>query len=188
MPKILNFLKTDQKIIDSIQNGDDNVLGILYEKNLTMITKLVKDNSGTENDSAELLQDALVILWEKIRKNEFELRSKISTFLYAVVKRKWLQELARRKKYTELNEVVDHSNNEPSAEANLQEAEMIDMVKSCMRLLSPLCQNILTAYYYENKSMSEISKLYSLANENVAKSKKYQCKKHLEDLVRAELR
>ena len=53
-----------------------------------------------------------------------------------------------------------------------------------MKQLSPICQQILTAFYYEDKSMQEISKSLGLANEDVAKSKKYQCKKELERLVK----
>ena len=56
-----------------------------------------------------------------------------------------------------------------------------------MKQLSVLCQQILTAFYYDEKSMQEISILLHLANEDVAKSKKYQCKKELEHLVKKAL-
>jgi DNA-directed RNA polymerase specialized sigma24 family protein len=56
-----------------------------------------------------------------------------------------------------------------------------------MDQLSPLCKKILLLYYYEDRSMAEISKMLDLANENVAKSKKYQCKKELEQLVKAHI-
>ena len=93
MPNILSILKSDTKIIESIRKGDDSVLGLLYDKNIHMITKFIKDNNGTNYDSSELLQDALVVLWEKVRKNEFELKSKISTFLYAVVGEKFTKHI-----------------------------------------------------------------------------------------------
>jgi RNA polymerase sigma factor (sigma-70 family) len=187
MPNIISIFKSDNKLIEAIRDGDDTALGYLYEKNLRMITKYIKENNGNDYDASEILQDALVILWEKILETEFVLTSKISTFLYGIVKRKWLQELARRKRYTVLDEVKKNPGTDNSAEENLQESETIEIVKSCIKQLSPLCQKILVAHYYQEKSMTDICKLTGLANENVAKSKKYQCKKQLEQLIKSAL-
>jgi len=187
MPNIISIFKSDSKLLESIKCGDDSVLGYLYEKNLRMITKYIKENNGSDYEASEILQDALVILWEKIHETEFVLTSKISTYIYSIVKRKWMQELARKKRYTVLDDVKKNPGSDKNAEENLQDLETVEIVKSCIKQLSPLCQKILVAYYYEEKSMNDICKLTGLANENVAKSKKYQCKKQLELLVRSAL-
>lgn len=187
MAKLISLFKSDLKLIESIKKGDDSVLGDLYDKNIRMILKYITGNHGTDYEASELLQDALVILWEKARREEFVLTSKISTFIYAVVKRKWLQELARRKRYVNIEEVNDNPGTDKSVEEDMQDSETVDIVKRCIERLSPLCQKILVSYYYEERSMSEICKISGLANENVAKSKKYQCKKQLEQLVKAAL-
>jgi len=149
-----------------------------------MITKFLKENNGNDYDASELLQDALVILWEKIQHNEFVREAKLSTFLYAVVKKKWLQELARRKRYTTLDAVSNNPGPDGESLQYLQDKEQVELIRKCMEMLSPLCQKILTLYYYEEKSMAEIAAVTSLANEDVAKSKKYQCKKDLEVLLK----
>jgi len=115
------------------------------------------------------------------------MQSKISTFLYAVVKRKWLQELAYQKKYTSLEPVENNPGNLDTIDESFEERELADIVKNCIKLLSPLCQKILIAFYYDEFSMQEISIKFGLANEDVAKSKKYQCKKELERLVKKTL-
>jgi len=183
MVKILHLPKSDEQILNLVINGDEAVLTYLYEKNRRMILKYVTENNGTEYDAAELLQDAIVILWENVRKEKFTLSSKISTYLYGVVKNNWLKELSRRAKYTDLNPV--RSNPDDNMAKTDEEEELIETIKICIGRLSNLCKQILTLYYYENKSMSEISKLTGLANENVAKSKKYQCKKELEQMIRS---
>jgi len=187
MTRLFKLLKTDAQLITAIQEGDDSALGVLYNKNLRMIIKYMVTNSGTEEEAREYLQDALVIFWEKVRNREFELKAKISTFLFAVVKRRWLRELARRKKHTNLNAIETKFGENPSAEEEIQEKETAEIVRSCMSQLKPLCRKILTYYYYDQKSMTEISRLTGLANENVAKTKKYQCKKELEALVKKAL-
>jgi RNA polymerase sigma factor (sigma-70 family) len=184
MTKFLRFLISDEQLLDSIRNGDDSVLSYLYEKNVRMIMKYIIQNSGTENDATIILQDALVIFWEKARREDFVLKSKISTYLYAVAKKKWLQELTYRKRHTTLEYVSENPGNSQGIDDTMEEEELSEIVKRSMRQLSKLCQQILAAFYYEEKSMQEISKSLGLANEDVAKSKKYQCKKELERLVK----
>ena len=184
MTRFLRFLISDDQIIKSIRQGDDSVLSYLYEKNLRMIMKYTLQNNGTENDATIILQDALVIFWEKARGEDFTLKSKISTYLYAVARKKWLQELAYRKKHTTLDNLGDKPGDLKAADDSMEENELAGIVKKCMGQLSTLCQEILMAFYYNEQSMQEISKLLGLANEDVAKSKKYQCKKELERLVK----
>jgi RNA polymerase sigma factor (sigma-70 family) len=184
MTRFLRFLINDEQIIKSIRQGDDSVLSYLYEKNVRMIMKYIIQNNGNEADARVILQDALVIFWEKSRKEDFVLKSKISTYLYAVAKKKWLQELTYRKKHTTLEQISNNPSNSTQADDALEEDELSGIVKKCMKQLSALCQQILTAFYYDENSMQEISKSLGLANEDVAKSKKYQCKKELERLVK----
>lgn len=184
MTGLLRIFQSDEQIIDSIRNGDDSALSHLYEKNIRMVMKFIVQNNGNESDAMNILQDALVILWEKIDKNEFMLTSKISTYLYSVVRNKWLQELAYRKKHTDLGQIPENPGHLFTVDESVEDRELIAIVKNCIQNLTPLCQKILTAFYYEEKSMQEISQLVGLANEDVAKSKKYQCKKELERLVK----
>ena len=92
MTRFLRFLISDEQVLKSIRKDDDSVLSYLYEKNLRMIMKYIIQNNGSESDAIIILQDALVIFWEKARKDDIVLKSKISTYLYAVAKRRWLQE------------------------------------------------------------------------------------------------
>lgn len=187
MTRIFQLLKTDTQLLNAIRQGDDSALGILYNKNLRMIIKYFLTNNGTEEEAKEYLQDALVIFWEKVRNDQFELKSKITTFIFSIVKNRWLRELARRKKHTNLDSVEANPDGTANAEEEYQINETAEIVRDCINRLSQLCQKILKYYYYDNMSMTEISKLTGLANENVAKAKKYQCKKELEGLVRKAL-
>jgi RNA polymerase sigma factor (sigma-70 family) len=187
MTKLLRFYTSDEQIIKSICDGDDSVLVYLYQKNLRMIMKYIGQNNGNEVDAREILQEALVTFWEKVRKGDFILQSKISTFLYGVVRKKWLQELNRRKRYTTLEQISNNPGEDTDIADTIEATELIEIIKHCLRKLSPICQKILTAFYFEEKSMHDISVMLGLANEDVAKSKKYQCKKELEHLVKQDI-
>ena len=142
MTRFLRFLISDDQILKSIRHGDDSVLSYLYEKNVRMIMKYIIQNSGNEADARIVLQDSLVIFWEKARKEEFVLKSKISTYLYAVAKKKWLQELTYRKKHTTLENLTDKPSDSKQIDDSMEENELAGIVKQCMKQLSGLCQGV----------------------------------------------
>jgi RNA polymerase sigma factor (sigma-70 family) len=185
MAKLFPLLRSDKSIIEAIRNNNETALDYLYNANLKMVIKLVIENNGTQDDAVEILQDVLVLFWEKVIKGDFDLTSKISTYLYAVAKNKWLQELNRRKKLTKIENVHNNPGKDGSIMEQIEEEETIEIVKKCLNNLSPLCRQILILYYYQEKTMTEIKKITGLANENVAKTKKYQCKKELENMLKS---
>ena len=184
MVQIIHLFQSDEQLVDLIRKDDDGALTYLYEKNIRMILKYIIQNSGSEKDAVSLLQDALVILWENVKKQDFILKSRLSTYLYGVVKNLWLRELARQRKTTALDELSANPGHNPGPAEKVEEDELKTIIKTCMSQLSDICQKILIAFYYEELSMQEISRQLGLAGEDVAKSKKYQCKKELERLVK----
>ena len=182
---MLSIYKSDKSILEAILANDESVLEYLYKSNIRMIIKLVINNNGTREDAQELLQDILVLFWEKVFKRQFNLTSKISTYLYAVAKNKWLQELNRRKRHTNIEDIKNNPGTDELVIDRIEEQETIEIVKKCLDRLKPLCKKILILYYYHGKSMNEIKEETGLANENVAKAKKYQCKKELESMIKS---
>ena len=65
MAKILPLYRSDKSILEAIHNKDETVLDYLYKSNSRMINKLVVENNGSQDDAVELLQDVLVLFWEK---------------------------------------------------------------------------------------------------------------------------
>jgi RNA polymerase sigma factor (sigma-70 family) len=185
MARLFPLFRSDKSIIDAIANNNETVLDYLYQANLKMISKLVCENNGTEEDAVEILQDTLVLFWEKVVKGNLNLTSKISTYLYAVAKNKWLQELNRRKKIASIDDIYNNPGNDRSVMEQLEEEETNKIVRSCIKRLKPLCRKILILYYYHERSLREIKDITGLANEDVAKAKKYQCKKELENMLQS---
>ena len=185
MARLFPLFQSDKSIIDAIRNNNETALGYLYQANIKMIIKLVGENNGTQEDAVEILQDTLVLFWEKVVKGDLNLTSKISTYLYAVAKNKWLQELNRRKKLTDINSIHNNPGNDRSVMERLEEEETNEIVRICLNQLKPLCRKILVLYYYHERNMREIKDITGLANEDVAKAKKYQCKKELENMLQA---
>ena len=178
------FLNDDVRILDQIRKGDEEALVTLYRANEKQVAAFVMGNSGTSDDAEDMLQEALVILWERVRTGCYERTAKISTFIFGIVKNLWLRRLARARR-----EIVASMDDDPppSGDASPLE-EMIEneesvRIASALETLGDPCKKLLLLYYWEEVSMEEIAAQLGFANADTVKSKKYQCKKALQKLL-----
>jgi len=184
----LFFLNDDSKLLDALRNGDDSVLEELFDKNRRSVASLVIRNNGTEDDVEDVLQESLIVLWERIRKGTFEYQAKLSTFIYATAKNIWLRKLARqRREFTSSGETFDIPNGDSTPYEEMEENERVLAVEHAMEEIGNPCRDILLLYYWEEQTMEAIAVKLGFANADTVKSKKYQCKKALEKLVKKAL-
>jgi RNA polymerase sigma factor (sigma-70 family) len=181
----LLFFNEDSKLLDALRNGDDEALVELYEKNRRAVSSLVGRNQGTEDDIEDVLQEAIIVLWERVRSGRFEHNAKLSTFLYAIAKNIWFRRLARRRKEVCVaSDMVETASSDPIPIEELEDNERVRAVQTAMEQIGNPCRDILLLYYWEERSMEEIAAKLGFANSDTVKSKKYQCKKILERLVK----
>ncbi len=188
MAASLLFLNTDAKILDLIREGDDKGLVMLYEANRKPIRAYILRNSGTEDDADDLLQEALIVLWERIRTNRFEYKARLSTFIYATVKNMWRRRLARKHHESPADIEADTGRIESATALDIMvESEEARRVNEALDTLGEPCRTLLILFYWEERSMEEIAAALHFANAETAKSKKYQCKKALQKLLKKRL-
>ena len=46
-----------------------------------MVMQLIINNNGTPDDAKDIYQEAIIVLYNKIKKGDFELNSKLKTFI-----------------------------------------------------------------------------------------------------------
>jgi RNA polymerase sigma factor (sigma-70 family) len=178
----LNFYP-EREILQRIKANDRNILGEIFIKYEKLIFSYIKNHGGSNSDAEDILQEAIIVLWQKVNSGNFELSAKLSTFLLAVAKNKWMAEMRKRKKYSGQEIPENKPVNNPSSLEVLLSDEKKDQIQKALNKIHPLCRKLLLLFYFEEKSMIEIAKTLNLANTDVAKSKKYQCKKSLEEVL-----
>ncbi|NQU66321.1 MAG: sigma-70 family RNA polymerase sigma factor [Candidatus Marinimicrobia bacterium] len=178
------FKSSDREIIRRIKANDREVLGELFIQYKRMVNNYIQSNGGSREDAEDMLQEAIVVVWQKACSEHFELSSKISTFLFAVVKNKWRAAL-RKRENIDHNLVDEDFTNFPSpSDGEQSRKDRIEIIMKSLKEMDPQCKHLLLLYYFEGRNMEEISTLLKFANVNVVKSKKYQCKKKLETIVK----
>jgi len=181
MKPSLFFITSDAKILDLIRKGDEEALVTLFDSNRKPIAAYIIRNSGTTEDAQDVLQESLVILWERIRIGRFEYKAQLSTFIYATAKNLWSQRL-RQKKHLSSAEIDPeaHQDQSPSVLDSLVATEQVELVRTALETIGEQCRKLLLLFHWEEQSMEEIAMRLGFANADTAKAKKYQCKKALE--------
>lgn len=168
----------EKAIFDRICSGDEGALDLVYTKYYRMMTKLVINNSGTEQEAKDIYQEALVVFWQKAISGNLVMTSKMSTYIYSICFNLWRKELERKKRHTheakDSSEIQDHDRQ-----------ERIKIISKCVKDLDDTCRKVLTYFYFDGLSMTDIADKLGFANTNTAKTKKYKCKQKLDELVKS---
>ena len=164
-------------------------LGIknLYTNNRTKIFSMVLKNNGTYDDASDILQEGVITVWNNFKANKIsDLNCTLDTYLYAVCRNKWLNELRRRGKSSLklINEAIaEQIPNESEVDFLIENEDKIKDIEKGIFSLGETCQKVLKLFYYENRSMDEIATETGLSGENAAKTKKYKCLQQLKKKV-----
>lgn len=170
---------SEKKLFEELKAGNDKALIQLYNDNYTMVRNYIMRNNGKTEDVEDMLQEAVVVVWENVRKKEFELSSLLSTYLMGIVKNMWLKKLSKAAR-------IDFDNDKVTAlrKGYHQEFgnEKLRVVGLMMDRLDEGCRQILTLFYFKDLETQKIAEIMQFANSDVVKSKKYQCFKKLQAL------
>ncbi|SEN37324.1 RNA polymerase sigma factor, sigma-70 family [bacterium A37T11] len=177
------FFADDQQLIHGLKQGSSETLDHLYRTYFPMVVKLIRDNSGTEEDAKDIFQDTVLVLYDRVRQPDFELTSKLKTYLYAVSRRLWLKQLNRNGRFND--DIADYED-ALAIEEDLGIHEETDrqyyqMEEALMQLGEP-CKSIITDFYIQNRSMQDICDKFGYTNADNAKNQKYKCLQRLKKL------
>jgi RNA polymerase sigma factor (sigma-70 family) len=185
MKPTLFFLNDDAKILDLMKKGEEDALVMVYRQNKKAIFSFVMRNNGSEDDAEDVLQESVVILWERVQNGRFEHSAKLSTFLFAVAKNVWSRK--RMRKQREPATEFDNDSFDSSEQSQLEmmiDSERSQTIARALQKLGDPCRTLLVLYYWEERTQNEIAVTMGFANAATVKSKKYSCKKMLETILK----
>ena len=161
------------------------MLLLLYRRNFPQLRSYITRNSGDISDAEDMMQESLVIFWQKAQQESFTLTAKLDTFLFAVAKNLWLKQLRKNGREIVQDMTSDHSLD--LAEEDEADSDLADQHAALAKYLDKIgdtCKDLLSLFYFEGWDMERIAVKLRFANAQTAKAKKYQCKKKLEELIK----
>lgn len=176
---------TEQDLINGLKQTDiQATVKKLYDSCFESIVAQVCTNGGNREDGADIFQEAVIVLIDKVRSGQFRGESSVKTFISAIARNLWLHELRTRSRrsqreimYMKADATSLHIQRHAAADTDYKALEKI------MQETGETCRKILTGFYYENKSMKELLSAFEYENEQVLRNRKSKCMKKLKSLL-----
>jgi RNA polymerase sigma factor (sigma-70 family) len=171
------------ELLDGLAHNDRKAIERIYKENFGMIQSFILNNNGSADDARDIFQEAMILLYEKARGGNFELTSKLKTYVYSVCRRLWLKRLQQLQRFgtpvESLEEVVPV---EEELEEQDRRNEAFGVMEKALSHLGEPCKSLLEAYYVHKKQMLEIAESFGYTNADNAKNQKYKCLMRLKKL------
>ena len=167
-----------QEIIKGIDRCKDSIIRYVYRSCYPDVRKLILTNGGNEHDAQDIFQEGLIKVYQKITGQGLQLNCKFGTYLYSVCRFLWLRELEKKKSNQKESLAVEAIIDDQTANFKIRENARIKLYEKHFKELSRDCQKVLNMYF-QKASMEEICVVMGYKNVQIAKDKKYRCKKSL---------
>jgi len=169
-------------LLAALAAGERTATEHIYQQNYHIVNGWLIKHGGSPADTADLFQEAMVVLFGKAQDGEFRLTCSIGTYLFAISKYLWYKKLQKQNR-----EPVFLQDNTESEDDDLgiayeddvnvhQEREThYDQLNVALDEIGEPCRSLLKAFYHHDKNMQEIAADFGYTNPDNAKTQKYKC-------------
>lgn len=171
-------MPSDKEIIEGIAANKSSIVQYIYDEYYPPIEAYISSHGGNRDQSQDIFQEGMIIIFKKIKANKLILTCKFSTYLYSICKRKWIQE--KNKKIQQINKLKEMS---LAAEPIVTYGD--DIISQAKEILdhhflklSSDCQQILRLHF-NGVNINEIQKNMGISSIHNTSDKKFRCKKKL---------
>jgi RNA polymerase sigma factor (sigma-70 family) len=173
----------ERALLEGLAGSEKKAIETIYRENYNMVQSLVINNNGSSDDAKDIFQEAMIVLYEKVRSGTFELNCQIKTFVYSVSRRLWLKRLQQQNRYSAPGDSLETvvAVEEELADHEQRNAEF-EMMEKAINGLGEPCKSLLEAYYLQKQNMQVIASSFGYTNADNAKNQKYKCLMRLKKL------
>ena len=168
----------DQRFVEALVEHNNLILSELYKQNAHKVQAWICTNSGSQEDAADMMQEALITIARQARRPEgLTLTCPFSNYLMMVVRGKWFNELKRRKGVQVTIETFEGLTNNYDLIVLAEQAHMEDaklsLFQSFFSKLPDGCQK-LVQLSWTGLSMQEVAQKLNVSY-GYARKRKSQC-------------
>jgi len=175
----MNF-QSDNFYINKVLNNDVNAYSSLVDKHKNMVFTIALKIVQNREDAEEIAQDVFIKAYQSLA--TFKKESKFSTWLYRIVYNAAISKTRKKNlETTNINYDIVESYSEDDINENLNRLdnnEQKTIINTVLKNLNEEDHLLVTLYYFEEKSVEEISEIANISQSNV-KVKLFRTRKKL---------
>ncbi|AXT58011.1 sigma-70 family RNA polymerase sigma factor [Aquimarina sp. AD1] len=147
----------NQYIVEGIITGNNDVLKSFYKKNLPAVRKIILKYQGTTEDVEDVFQEAMILVYHKLRTGDLELHQSIHAYFIGVCKNIWKNQ-SRKKRMLEYSEpiVQKAEDNDVSLYDKITNRDQEEVFYRHITKLTDSSRLVL-GLFFEGKSMRDIA-------------------------------
>lgn len=176
-------MKGINKIVSLLKKQDEKTIRDIYNEYRPGFFLFAKRYDLSREKILDVYQDAIIALCENAQKGHLDsMSSSLKTYIYSIGKYKIYALLRERNQHTKFENI---ENVHISIDDYKQEEqdEDVQQLRKALSQLGEKCQEVLKLFYYQEKSLDEITELMQYDNKNVSKSQKSRCLKQLKEIL-----
>jgi RNA polymerase sigma factor (sigma-70 family) len=166
-----------EQLIANLRKGNSRSYEDLYKENYAPVERFIVNNSGTTDDAKDIFQDTLLVLFKKLKEDNFELTASLKNYIMAISKNLWFKKL-RNISYHKESMLTDYYSNKFSCEIEtsiLREKSYWERLQTYLTRVTAHCNRLLHAMFFKNKNIEEIQKEYGYSSKHNAQNQKHKC-------------
>lgn len=173
-------LKDEQNCIERIKNGDSGAYTFIVDAYKHMAFTIAMKILNDEEDAQDTAQEGFIKAFQQL--NQFQGKSKFSTWLYTIVYRTAISKLKENKVQTQpinlrISENYSEDNRSPQEEMQAKDEQYY--VKNAIQKLPQTEALLVTLFYLNENSTKEIHEITGLSLANI-KINLFRARKKLE--------
>jgi len=175
---------SDKTILIGIKNRKGDILEYLYKEYFPQIQRIVLKHEGNEQDARDLFQEALVIIFTRLREGDLVIKNSFHNYFIVLCRFIWFRQKGIKNNFeapaetdepfekinSSVHAVEEHPGDKEYKEYLASKNEKI--FQRHYRKLPGDCKRVLKMYF-RKKSFREIAARMKYNNEEYARRKKY---------------
>jgi RNA polymerase sigma factor (sigma-70 family) len=175
---------SDQKYIVGLFENNSTIIQAIYKNFVPKVVNYIKQNSGSESQAKDVVQEVLVLLYQQAVEKKIVLTCPFDAYFFLLCKRKWLNEI----KMNARQRVTEDIENVSIVDEAHQLADQTERFENQRKLFSTMftqlgkaCQDLLTVCF-TTKNMEEVAEKIKVSYA-YARKKKSLCLGQLTQMI-----
>jgi RNA polymerase sigma factor (sigma-70 family) len=152
----------------------------LYEQAFPPVARFVSKMGGTFADAKDIFHDALVIYYEKMTEDHFEVTSTPQAYILGIAKHLWLAKFKDDRGKIKLDDLPANI----SIPADYYAPKSYQRLLRMLELTGQRCLELLRAFYYDKRSMNDIADTFGYSNVRTATVQKFKCLEKIRNTIK----
>ena len=168
--------QSDHQTYLGLKSKNNQAFEILYKFYYPSVKNFITKNNGSVDDAKDIFQETILVLLEKVPKDDFNLTSSLKTYIFAISSNLWLKRLRDSNKIvrTELDIYEKYLTDYEEAETDATQ-NTIKRILNVFNKVTNKCKILLTAIFYDEKNIEAVTKEFGYTNKHNAQNQKFKC-------------